>query len=191
MAHRDRTPKLLTAEHLYAISDPFYKFELEAGRLRVMEPPGFAHGDVTVALSAALARHVRLHRLGKVVTETGFVLHRKPDRVYGPDVAFVRADRLPRADRAHLYFEGAPDLAVEVRSPNDRPDEVTEKVRGYLDAHTPLVWVVDPQARTVVVHPLDADPRGLGVGDILEGGHVVPGFALPLAELFDDAQPPG
>jgi Uma2 family endonuclease len=191
MAQRDHSPKPLTAEHLYSISDPFYRFELEDGRLRVMEPPGFAHGDVALALGALLRQHVRRHRLGRVVTETGFVLHRKPDRVYGPDVAFVRADRLPPAEHGHLYFEGAPDLAVEVRSPNDRPGEMAEKVRGYLAAHTPLVWVVDPQARTVTVHAPDAVPRELGVGDILEGDHVVPGFALPLAELFDDGQPPG
>ena len=191
MAHRDLTPKLLTAEHLYTVSDPFYKFELEAGRLRVMEPPGFAHGDVALALGALLRQHVHLHGLGTVVTETGFVLRRKPDSVYGPDVAFVRADRLPPPERAHLYFEGAPDLAVEVRSPNDRPGEAAEKVRGYLAAHTSLVWDVDPAARTVTVHAPDAIPHELGVGDVLDGGHVVPGFHLPLDELFDDGQPPG
>jgi Uma2 family endonuclease len=185
MSQRDECPEL-TAEHMYSITDPFYRFELDEGRLRVMEPPGFGHGDVALTLGALLRTHVRRRRLGKVVTESGFVLRRSPDTVYGPDVAFVRAHRLPPAGAAHRYFEGPPDLAVEVRSPNDRPGEIAEKVDRYLAAGTALVWVVDPRARTVTVHAPETTSRDLHATDVLDGGDVIPGFTVPLAELFED-----
>lgn len=185
MSSSAHAPKPLTAEHLYSITDDFYRFELVAGRLRVMEPPGFEHGDLAVTLAAGLSRHVRARGLGKVVTETGFVLRRDPDTVHGPDVAFVRAERLPAPEAVRNYFEGAPDLAAEVLSPNDRPGEAADKVRRYLAAGTGLVWVVDPKAQSVTAHAPNAIPRSLGIGDALDGGDVVPGFTLPLAELFD------
>ncbi len=175
---------LLTAEDLYAIPDDDRRYELVDGRLVVSEPPGWWHGALAVRIAALLDRHVMEHRLGFVVGEAGYVLRRGPDTVRGPDVSFVRADRLPPRTRAHRFYEGAPDLVVEIVSPDDRAGEVARKVAGYVAAGAAMVWVVYPELRRVVVHRADGTARMLGEDATLDGGEVVPGFAVPVAELF-------
>ncbi len=178
---------LLTAEDLYGLpEEDDRRYELVEGRLVVSEPPGWTHGGIATRIAVALYPHVRAHRLGEVVVESGYVLARRPDTVRGPDVSFVRADRLPAREVAHRFFEGAPDLAVEIASPDDRAAEVARKVAGYLRAGTRAVWVVYPDTRTVVVHAPDGLARLLGPDDALDGGDVLPGLALPVAELFLD-----
>jgi Uma2 family endonuclease len=185
MAQRDHTPKLLTAEHLAAMDDDHYKLELDEGRLVIMEPPRLWHGRVEARISALLFAFVEEHRLGVVYGgDPGFILARDPDTVRGPDVAFVRAERALGADEENWYYEGAPDLAVEVLSPSDRPGQLAKKVKNYLDAGARLVWVVDPRARTVVVHAPDTPPRILGEGDAIDGADVLPGFRAPVAAFF-------
>lgn len=186
MPTSDRSPKLLTAEHLLAIDDDLHRYELVAGRLVVMEPPAFGHGAAITRIALLLARFAEEHGLGTVVTgDTGFVLVRDPDTVRGPDVAFVRADRVPVGPAGDWFFEGAPDLAVEVLSPSDRPGAVQRKVANYLDAGTPLVWIVDRRARRVVEHRAHAAPRIHGVDDTIDGGDVLPGFRAPVRAFFD------
>ena len=186
MSRPDYSPKLLTAEHLYSIPDDHHRYELDAGRLRVSEPTGWEHGDIAITLGGDLARHVRAHSLGGVVTETGFVLRRRPDRVFAPDVAFVRAERVPPPALRSKFFEGAPDLAVEIVSPSDEPAALRRKATRYLAAGTRLVWIVDPRRRTVTVHAPDTIPATLAVPSTLDGGDVVPGFEMPLDMLFGD-----
>jgi Uma2 family endonuclease len=108
-----------------------------------MSPVAPRHGDVTVTLAALLWQHVRTHGLGPVWTKVGFRLFSNPDTVLAPDVAVVRTDRLPTAD-ASGFYRGAPDLAIEVLSPDDRPSDVRTKVDDYLAAGAPMVVVVDP-----------------------------------------------
>src|SRR5687768_7537833 len=144
-----RRPLLLTAEHMYSIPEDGHKYELEEGRLVVMEPPFTEHGRFEARIAALLFSFVEEHGLGVLYCgDPGFVLAREPDTVRGPDVAFVRAERVPVGDDADWFFEGAPDLAVEVLSPRDRPGQSARKVKNYLDAGAHLVWVVDPRKRT-------------------------------------------
>jgi Uma2 family endonuclease len=77
-----------------------------------------------------------------------------------------------------------PDLAIEVVSPNDEPGEVAAQVEFYLAHGVPLIWVADPTPRTVAVHRPGRETRVLDVGDTLEGEEVVPGFRLPVADVF-------
>ena len=185
-------PRLLTAEHLHSIDDDHHKYELVAGRLLVMEPPFADHGIVEARITMLLAVFVEEHRLGVVLSgDPGFVLVRGPDTVRGPDVAFVREERVPTGEDARRFFEGAPDLAVEVRSPSDRPGMLEKKVRGYLAAGSRLVWVVDPRARTVVVHAPDAVARTLTAADAVDGGDVLPGFRAPARAFFERLPPDG
>jgi Uma2 family endonuclease len=179
-AHADA----MTADALSSLPSADARYELVRGSLRVSEPVEWAHGDVVSELLVPLKRHVRAHGLGGVVVEVGFVLHRDPDTVRAPDVAFLRRDRVPSADAARRFVDGPPDVAAEVLSPNDRAWEVHEKVDDYLAAGTRLVWVVDPHNRRVEVHTSDDIVRVLRAGDALDGGDVIPGFSLPLAELF-------
>jgi Uma2 family endonuclease len=111
------------------------------------------------------------------------VLH-NPDKILIPDVAFVRAARLPpEGERWHIA-PFAPNFAVEVVSPNDTSDEVNEKIELYQRAGVPLIWIVLPPPRVVDVYVLDEPRRQLREGDVLDGGDVIPDFRLPVAEIF-------
>lgn len=150
----------------------------------MMTPAGFRHGEVAGAVAGALIEYVKPRRLGAVTTaEAGFQIGHDPDTVRAPDVAFVRAERLALS-RSEGFFQGAPDLAVEVLSPGDRASEVTAKVQDWLDAGSSVVWVVDPQTNTVSVHQGRGEATILRSGDTLTGGELIPGLRIAVAELF-------
>ncbi|MHC4134084.1 MAG: Uma2 family endonuclease [Planctomycetota bacterium] len=173
---------ITTAEQLLRAGD-IGRCELVRGELRMMIPPSFQHGRSTIKLTGPILNHVEAHGLGTVAAaETGFLLSRDPDTVRAPDIAFVRAARGPGPDRG--YFPGAPDLAVEVLSPDDRPGHVREKVAEWIEAGARAVWVVDPRTRTVTVRTPPGDPRVLQETDTLGGGDVLPGFTLAVREIF-------
>ncbi len=179
------TSDLMTAEELLALNLPDKRTELIRGRLVVREPAGFLHGDVAARILVALAVHVRARALGRVLAaETGFTLERNPDTVGAPDVAFVQASRRPNPV-PRGFAELAPDLAVEVLSPDDRPGEVLLKVGAWLRAGTQLVWVVDPARSSARVYRADGTTRELTRDDSLDGELVVPGFTHPLAAFVD------
>lgn len=161
------------------------RYELWWGELREMPAAGWEHGAIGSGLVTDLTIHVRPSGLGGVSgADVGFVLAREPKLVLVPDVAFVAAARLPALDRRRGLFDGAPDLAVEIVSPNDRPVRVEEKIQQWLRFGTRLVWVIWPNRRTVTVHTPDGRTRSLGEGDELDGGDLVPGFTIAVADLF-------
>jgi len=181
----DMTPPLMTAEELLYTNVPNKRTELVRGRLIVHEPPGGLHGSVTASLGARLWSHVDLTGAGVVfVGDTGFTLSRSPDTVRGPDVAFVRKDQLPSGPVPSTYLEFAPDLVVEVLSPNDRPGEVLAKVGDWLDAGARLVWVIDPERRVARVYRADGTEQVLKETDQLIGEDVLPGFGCALASVL-------
>lgn len=181
------THQLLTAEDLYEMPDDGrHRYELVRGVLVVSEPPGFTHGDLTTRIIVLLSAYVRPRKLGKVVGEVGYVLERGPDTVRGPDVSFVRRERVPTGAAADKFVEGGPDLVVEIRSPGDRPGAIAEKVAEYLGRGVSLVWVVDPRRRVVMVHTPDGHTRLLRDGATVDGGDVLPGFTAPVSELLPD-----
>ncbi|MDP9363937.1 MAG: Uma2 family endonuclease [Chloroflexota bacterium] len=114
----------------------------------------------------------------------GLFLAHEPDTVVAPDVAFVRAERLPSPSERRGFSPVVPDLAVEVVSPSDRQAKVDEKVALYLAAGVPLLWVAYPRRRVVRVHRPGREPVELGEGDVLDGEDVLPGFRLPVADVF-------
>lgn len=177
----DATP--VTAEQLFALREPGCRHELVAGELRRMSNAGWWHGAVAAAVCEHLRRHARELRLGLVLAETGFVLARNPDTVRSPDAAFVRTERLPQAP-GRGYFEGPPDLAIEVTSPNDGYDDVHTKVHSWLAHGTREVWVVAAGPRHVVVHPKDGSPIVFDHDSMLRGSSVLPEFAIAVRELF-------
>lgn len=176
--------RLITAEQLMQMPDDRRR-ELVRGEIREMAPSGFDHGATVDNFQVALSGHVRAHRLGVVVgAETGFRLSRNPDTVRGVDVGFVRADRIPATGRPTTYWEGAPDLAVEVVSPSDTVEAVEEKVDDYISAGCAMVVVINPRRRTLTVHRGGRDPVVLRESDTFSGGDVVPGFQCPVAAVF-------
>lgn len=175
------TSRPMTADELVTLPDDDMRHELVRGVHRVIPPPGARHGLVAARLAELLRQSAG--PLGVVLVETGFVLSRDPDTVRAPDVAFVRAARIPPAGVPDGYIEGAPDLAVEIVSPSDTLYEVEEKVAEFLAAGARLVWVVNPRRRTVTAHAPGAGPVVAGEGDTLGGGDVLPGFGHRVAEL--------
>jgi Uma2 family endonuclease len=158
--------------------------ELIAGELVMMSPAGFDHGRFAINVGNALANFTKARSLGVVVSaEAGFHIARDPDTVRVPDVAFVRADRIPPGG-VKGFFQGAPDLAVEVVSPGDRASEVMAKARDWLQAGCAMVWVVDPETRTVSVYCSRSEISVLTDADTLTGGDVLPGFSMKVAEIF-------
>jgi Uma2 family endonuclease len=176
--------RLITAEDLWNMGGD-QRRELVRGELRMMAPAGSEHGAIIMNLAYLLASHVRQRGLGVVFgAETGFVLARSPDVVRGADVAFVRASRIPASGMPKKFWEGAPDLAVEVISPGDSLEEVEEKVDDYLNAGAPLVWVVNPRRRTITIHRPGRDPQVLRESDTLTGEDVIPGFQCEVRAAF-------
>ena len=152
----------------------------------MMSPAGGFHGSLGIRLLRHLLRFEQDQPLGEFfLAETGFVLERDPDTVRAPDIAFIATDRLAEA-RTPKYIPIAPDLAIEVNSPNDRAGEVTEKVRWWLTHGTKLVWVVDPRTQTVTAYHPDGSAQVHPRSATLDGGDVLPGFALQLTDLFDE-----
>lgn len=175
----------MSAEELLRLNMPEARRELVRGELIVREPAGFRHGDVAARLLIAVGTFVESRSLGRVLTaETGFRLRTNPDTVRAPDVAFVRRDRLPEPP-PRGYAAIAPDLVIEVLSPDDRPGEVLSKVGDWLEAGTTLVWVVDPDGRTARVYRADGGQDLLTDRDRLDGEVVLPEFQYELRRAFE------
>ena len=178
------TARLVTADELLHMPDDGYKYELVRGRLIRMSPPAPRHGIVALTIGARLHAHVRAHHLGAAGTEIGFKLESNPDTVRAPDIVFFRPEHIPSRD-ARGYYEGPPDLAVEVLSPGDRASDVAEKIDEYLTYGTPAVVVIDPRKRIVVVHRRLTPPLTLTVEDVLDLDDVVTGFRCQVGEIFE------
>ena len=179
--------KLLTADDLWALAhqpeNAGKRFELVRGALREMSPAGGEHGEVAGIIFGLIWTHVRQHQLGRVTAaETGYILESDPCTVRAPDVGFISRARSPQPLDAQ-YVPLPPDLAVEVVSPGDRADAVEEKVLDYLRAGVAPVWVIYPASRTVIAHTA-AQVRRLGPDDTLDGGSVLPGFAVTVNAIF-------
>ncbi len=177
------TAALVTAGALERMGESARHLELVRGVLVPVNPPGYEHGRIAVLISAKLLAFAQRAALGTVQVESGFKLFRDPDTVRGPDVSFVRRERLASAPRRG-FFAGAPDLAVEVRSPEDSLKELFEKADDYLRAGAGLVWVVDAESEIVYEWRAGRKRSTLVRGDRLEGGEVLPGFALEIDELL-------
>ena len=150
-----------------------------------MSPAGSRHGRVAYNLTWRLGQYVEPRRLGVLWTaETGFILRRNPDTVRAPDLAFVSRQRADEVGMTDGFWPGAPDLAVEVVSPNDSWTEVEDKVHDWLEAGSRVVVVLDPRRRTAHVYQSRANVKIVGEDDLLDLNEVVPGFCVAVRELF-------
>ena len=178
------TTQPMTADDLWAMPRDDMRHELVRGELRTMPLSGFDHSAICVHFVALLAQHVKSHGLGVVVgPDTGFIIGRQPDTVRAPDGGFVCIDRLVEPLPVK-FWDGAPDLAVEVISPSDKALAVDEKVQDWLDAGTQEVIVINPKQKSVKVFRCGGTASVLRAGDVLEALESVPGFRCEIAELF-------
>ena len=176
--------KLVTAEELIQMPDDGCRYELVRGELIKMAPPGLRHGRLALHLARHLADHVEAEDLGVAFAETGYYLRTAPDTVRAPDASFISRARLDEVGETDDYWPGAPDLVVEVISPNDRYTDVEAKVAEWLDAGVRMVIVVNPRRRSVRVHRSPTEVDDLVEGDSIDGGDAVPGWRMPISGLF-------
>ncbi|WP_420627210.1 Uma2 family endonuclease [Candidatus Leptofilum sp.] len=175
----------MTIEELAKLPPDQSRGELIQGEFFSMSPAGHSHGIIALNISSQLWLFVKQNKLGNVyAAETGFILARNPDTVRAPDAAFVQQERLSHQPETG-FFEGAPDLAVEVISPSETVDDVESKVIDYLNAGTQLVWLIYPRTRTVTVYRSLTDIHILTTDDVLEGGTLLPGFSVLVKEIFE------
>lgn len=176
--------QLMTAEELLRANVSDKRAELVRGRLVVREPAGGRHGRVAAEMARLIGNHAHDHDLGVVyAAETGFTLARQPDTVRAPDVAFLCRDRLPEPEPV-AFPDLAPDLVVEVLSPDDRPGETLAKVADWLLAGTRVVWVIDPEQLLARIYRVDGTESVIAEGGALDGEDVLPGFTCTLSTVF-------
>lgn len=172
---------LLNVQDFERLPDDGLRHELDEGELISMPPASDEHGDVGAEIVTLLRTFAKKHSLGRVYTlDTGFILGE--DTVRAPDVAFVRKER---AALRRAFFEGAPDLAVEVFSPSDSVPQLMRKVQQYLRAGSHTVWVVYPETKQVHVFEAAKEDRILDANDILEAPELLPGFSVRVEALFE------
>ncbi len=178
--------QLITAEQLMEMSDdPGKRFELVNGEVVEVPFAAHLHARIVMTLVYLLSTFVRAHDLGEVYGDgLGYLITRMPDTVRSPDVSFLSAERIPE-EGFPVFVPFAPEFAIEVVSPNDQADEVHDKVYQYLAAGTRLVWVIWPKTRSVSVFGNGSTNGEFGPEAELDGGDVLPGFRVRVANLFD------
>src|SRR3954469_17745744 len=170
----------MTADELLQLPDDGMRYELVEGELRKMSPAGARHGRVSAEIVWSLMDHLKRQRTGAVYSsETGFLISRQPDTVRAPDAAYVHSERV--TDTAG-FFDGPPDAAFEVVSPSDTNTEIEEKTLAWLRAGAKVVVIVDPRTKTARIHRTGSASNA---EDVIEIDAVIPGWRLPLAELFE------
>ena len=147
---------------------------------------GTESGSISTRIAYFMWAIVLPSQLGEVIGGDGmyrcFPTH--PKRVRKPDVSFIRCDRLPEGRVPRGITNIRPDLAVEVISPLDYYYEVDERISDYFDAGIPLIWIVSPQTRTVLVYRPDGTSQRLRDTDYLTADPTIGGFRVRIADLF-------
>ena len=173
-----------TSEQLEGIQAATGKdYELVRGELYEIMPPNQYHGETAGEVHLLLRLWAKERRAGRVSVEGGWTLERGPDTVRGPDVSFTRAGRLSDEQARHGFPDMAPDLAVEVRSPNETWRELEEKAREYFAAGCPMVWFLEMDEFLEVLRR-DGSRSRLGLDDTVEVDDVLPGFRCRVRDFF-------
>lgn len=174
-----------TADQLYALPDDGNRYELIEGVLSIMSPAGSEHGRIAGRIFLRLAAHVEQHELGETyAAETGFRIGESPDTVRAPDAAFASRERLEAVAPTHGYLPLAPDLVVEVVSPNDSFSSVEAKAADWLQAGCQVVLVADPSNLTIHVYESGAEIRLLRSGNRFSAGSICGGWSLDVDDAF-------
>jgi Uma2 family endonuclease len=176
---------LVTGEELAEMGN-IGRCELVEGEIIMLSPTGWRHGDFELQAGYALKSFVGERNLGKVlVGEVGIYTGRNPDTVRGADVIFISHARLAQAKSAS-FLDVAPELVVEVLSPDDRWMDVQRKLNEYFAIGVVRVWLVDPSTRSVSVYRTPTEMRIVSTRDTLDGEDILPGFSVPVTEFLPD-----
>jgi Uma2 family endonuclease len=181
---------IMTTDELLAMPEDGVERELIRGQLREkpMTRRNPLHSEATVAVGYLLKAWLKQQPKprGRVLGgEAGFRLRRDPDSTVGIDVAYISAELSASTPRRARLVDGPPVLAVEILSPSDKHEEITEKVEEYLAAGVPLVWVIDPDFRTVQVYRPGAEPELFNMQQQFSAEPHLPGLRIAVADMFE------
>jgi len=181
---------LMTAEEMLALPDNGMERDLIEGHLRerLMTRRSRSHSLATVRVAQLLAnwKDLQPRPRGQVLGgDAGFRLRRNPDTTAGIDVAYISAELAARTPRDTWLIDGVPVLAVEVLSSSDTHEDVVEKIELYLDTGVRVVWIIDPDLRTMTVYRPDAKPTFFNSDQEYSGDTDLPGFQMKIADLFE------
>jgi Uma2 family endonuclease len=181
---------MMSTEELLAMPEDGVDRDLIRGQLREkpMTRRNPLHSGATANVAYLLAAWIRSQPRprGEVLCgEAGFRLRRGPDTTVGIDVAYISPELAASTPRNAKLVDGPPILAVEILSPSDKQEEITDKVQEYLNAGVPLVWVIDPVFRTVLVHRSGAEPKLFNTREELSAEPHLPGLRIKVAEIFE------
>ena len=177
--------KMNTAEQLAQLPDDGNRYELVDGVLTMMSPAGGRHGRIAGRIFKLLVNYVDDHKLGVVfAAETGFLISTGPDTVRAPDAAFVCREKMEQLGDDTGFLPFAPELAVEVVSPNDSFAAIENKAFSWLDAGTQLVLIVEPESATVHAYRSRSNIKVLNSSDTIDADDVVAGWTVRVEELF-------
>jgi len=183
MASETAPRRPLTGEALAQLPD-LGPCELIDGRIVPMSPTRDQHGGLEAELAAALLAYAKKAGRGKVRSgEVGIYIRRNPDTVRAADILFISNERWSRRSTS-AYLDVAPELVVEILSPDDRWSDVTSKLADYFSIGVVVIWVVDPRLRRVFAYRSLTEAHAFADEEVLVDEELLPGFALPLAELF-------
>ncbi len=179
----------ITTEELLAMPDDGMERWILRGELweRPMTKRNRFHSEVTARISQLLGNWLDSQPVprGQVYDgEAGCILARDPDTTVGIDVVYISPELAAKQSDETTLIDGVPTLAVEVLSPNDTTEEITEKVETYLGAGVPLIWVVHPNFRTVTVHRPGEEPELFNVREELSGEPHLPGLRIRVESIF-------
>ncbi len=176
---------LMTAEELLQLPDDDLRHELINGELITMPLPRLPHGRIALRLAVPLGQFVWEHDLGEVyIGDAGFQLTWNPDTVIGPGIAFISKERLKEVAEVKGYWQGPPDLAIEVYSPEYRKGRISERISRLFNAGTKQVWIVHLKHSTVTVYRSISDTTTFSGSDYLESPDLFPGFRISLDWIF-------
>ncbi len=178
--------KPLTAEEFFQAAEPRdgMTYELVRGEIEAMPGPGLRHGEVQGNTFMVIKLFLKQNRVGRVFTESGAITERNPDTVRGPDVSYYSKENLPLDKEVVGYHDQPPDLCVEIVSPSNSMRKLKDKAKEYLFAGVRLVWVIDPEDKSVTVITDPLESRTLETGATLDGGAVLSGFSCRVSDLF-------
>ena len=178
--------KLITGDELAQMPDHDL-CELIDGRIVPMSPTNPEHGRIEANLGAALRSFVSTKNLGIVMTGgIGIFTAWNPDRIRGADVAFISDAQYERRTKTRGFLDVAPELVMEILSPEHRHVDTRQKVLEYLAIGVGLVLVVDPVvAQTITAHRPSGLVHSYEVNQTVQCEDVLPGFALPVADAFE------
>ncbi|HSS47988.1 MAG TPA: Uma2 family endonuclease [Thermoanaerobaculia bacterium] len=180
---KDHEEVWMTGEELFLRPD-LNPCELVNGRVVPTMPTGDEHADVELELGTRLRSYGKESKRGRAIGgEVGIYIRRDPDTVRAADIAFISRERDVKP-RTRGYLEIAPELVVEVLSPEDRIGKVREKLRDYFSAGVLVVWVVDPGLRRVQVYRSPTAVTVLDERQVLTDEEILPGFSVPISDLF-------